>query len=697
MKNTLTWITWLSLSAVSPFALAVGLGQANVSSYLDAPLDASIPLLESSDYTPDEIHVSVAEPTDFAAAGLEWTPLAASVRTRVQEQQGRRQVRLSSQQAMEEPWLELLLTIEYPGGQQAHDVTLLFDPQGYAQTASTAQVAAATAQNTTATMPAVATSPTTPPRVSEPDKGRSAYVGSGDTLWGVAERVKPAQSSVQQMMVALLEANPDIFPTGNIHDMRAGQTLRIPDRERILAYSHRDADAAIKAMNEAWRARRNGTLQATPFPENEAVAVSDIAVDATQTLHEEGDEASVEESGEASSTFKPDSALAAGGTEPSEPDADEPKINDQAVLEEATNEPEALTRAELTEQLRLSQTTLQQVLEERALMRAELNELRGEVASLTQALSEALTAREQGPAPRAASMGEDQSVSALMARYQWPLALVAIALLVALLVWLRKRREETWEDSSFAEPVVKPAVSPRATAEARVMHEAAPVIYPAQSNDADVDAQQNGTEKKTAIKEEHEFETKPEFNKPVTQSVSSLNPDQWLVNDQEQAFEYEGTLSYEKSYEKSQAAGLAEQGRRQRLGLEVNRSENVSLSPPPSAVSMRQMLASLNADLGPTEREAAVQVQPTELGYEASDDARHRSVDYHPPSLNGAVKSSVEQRGENLLQPTVEFTTESPPPTVKKPRRPIEEEWEIEEVAFKPRGLDNSEPSKSSK
>ena len=697
MKNTLTWITWLSLSAVSPFALAVGLGQANVSSYLDAPLDASIPLLESRDYAPDDIRVSIAEPSDFAAAGLEWTPLAASVRARVQEQQGRRQVRLSSQQAMEEPWLELLLTIEYPGGQQAHDVTLLFDPQGYAQTASTVQVATATAQNTTAAMPTVAANPTTPPRVNEPDKDRSAYVGSGDTLWGVAERVKPPQSSVQQMMVALLEANPDIFPSGNIHDMRAGQTLRIPDRERILAHSHRDADAAIKAMNEAWRARRNSTLQATPLPENEAVAVSDIAVDATQTLHEEGDEASVEESGEASSTVKPDNALAAGGTEPSELDADEPKINDQAVLEEATNEPEALTRAELTEQLRLSQTTLQQVLEERALMRAELNELRGEVASLTQALSEALTAREQEPAPLAASMGEDESVSALMTRYQWPLALVAIALLVALLVWLRKRREETWEDTSFAEPVVKPAVTPRATAEAKVRHEAAPVIYPAQSNDADVDAQQNGTEKKTAIKEEHEFETKPEFNKPVTQSVSSLNPDQWLVNDQEQALEYEGTLSYEKSYEKSQAAGLAEQGRRQRLGLEVNRSENVSLAPPPSPVSMRQMLASLNADLGPTEREATVHVQPTESGYEESGNAGDRSVDYHPPSLSGAVNSSVEQRSENLLQPTVEFTTESPPPTVKKPRRPIEEEWEIEEVAFKPRGLDNSEPSKSSK
>ena len=124
MKKTLTWITWLSLSAVSPFALAVGLGQASVGSYLNAPLNASIPLLESSDYALDDIRVSVAEPEDFAAAGLEWTPLAASVRAQIVEQQGQRQVRLSSGQTMQEPWLDLLLAVEFPGGQQFRDITL---------------------------------------------------------------------------------------------------------------------------------------------------------------------------------------------------------------------------------------------------------------------------------------------------------------------------------------------------------------------------------------------------------------------------------------------------------------------------------------------------------------------------------------------------------------------------------------------
>ncbi|UZH08167.1 MULTISPECIES: hypothetical protein [unclassified Halomonas] len=52
------------------------------------------------------------------------------------------------------------------------------------------------------------------------------------------------------------------------------------------------------------------------------------------------------------------------------------------------------------------------------------------------------------------------------------------------------------------------------------------------------------------------------------------------------------------------------------------------------------------------------------------------------------------------MQPTVEFSSEPQGASVspaKQPRRPIEEEWDIEEVAFKPLGLDNSDPSKSSK
>lgn len=688
MKKTLTWITWLSLSAVSPFALAVGLGQASVGSYLNAPLNASIPLLESSDYALDDIQVSVAEPADFAAAGLEWTPLAASVRAQIVEQQGLRQVRLSSVQTMQEPWLDLLLAVEFPGGQQFRDITLLFDPQGYSQQAQSAAPNAVPTTSNAATPSVVEARSAAPPVVSERGNGSSAYVGSGDTLWGVAERLKPSQASVQQMMVALLEANPDVFPSGNINDMRAGQTLSVPDIERILARSHLDADAAMKAMNEAWRARRNGSLEAVSLPDVEADTVSNIAIAAAQTL-------------EATGATGPDSALAAGGAEPNEREASEPAVNDPTALEEAADEPEALTRAELTEQLRLSQATLQQVMEERVLMRAELNGLRSEVASLTQALSDALAAQEQSPEPYIASMDEmgNPGVAALVERYQWPLALAAIALLLGVLVWLRKRREEAWENVPLTEPVTKPIVTPgtapkpaskatpEATSKIAPIPDAVPVAYPIQANNDDVEEPHQQSEPQVATEDE------PEIS--YASSASTANPDQWLIDEQAQTPEQDDMLhyenSYENSYEKSQASGLAEQGRQRRLGLHVapdNGADHLSLAPPLSPVPMRLLLASLNADLKSAE--------PAKR----SEDAEHRFIDYHPPTLMNTLSSQEDLRRETPMQPTVEFASQldaEPVSPAKQPRRTIEEEWEIEEVAFKPRGLDNSEPSKSSK
>lgn len=697
MKKTLAWMTWLSLSAVSPAALAVGLGQATVSSYLDAPLEAAVPLLESSGYSLGDIRVSVADQADFAAAGLEWTPLAASVRADVVEHQGRRQVRLSSSQSVQDPWLDLLLAVEFPDGEQFSDLTLLFDPQEYAQQQPSSPPQSQAQGQSQSLVQAQAASPLQPQGRENSNAARngngSAYIGRGDTLWGVAERLKPAEASVQQMMMALLEANPTVFPAGNIHGMRAGQTLAVPDAQQVLARSRADAAAAIQAMNEAWRTRSNGAPSSVPETALEAdvtanvvadmvaAPVSEVAISAAQTVH------------------------------------------NRDIGTPERDQPEALTRRELTEQLRLSQTTLQQMLEERELMRAELNELRGEVTSLTRALSDALAALEQSsqsqsPEPLAASMGETQnsSVGDWILRYQWPLAVAAIGLLMGLLVWLRKRREETWEAEPFAEPVIKPTVSPSVTPKAAAMPEAVHVTYPEQSSESSVDESLNTSDQQPATPQhtpvhkptsETEPETQPNVDAPASSVVvDDIDTDQWLVEDQGETPSQNGASRYEKS----QASGLAEQGRQRRLGLHAvpaDGAENVSLAPPPSSMPMSQMLASVSADLPASSSTSAVDMQQTEKTSETSVDPGHRFIDYHPPVLNSTSSSTANSasssqeglRKETPMQPTIDFVSEphaEPLPPAKHPRRPIEEEWEIEEVAFKPRGLDNSDPSKSS-
>ncbi len=63
-----------------------------------------------------------------------------------------------------------------------------------------------------------------------------------DTLWSVAERARGGQSdvSVEQMMIAIYEANPQAFYKGNVYALMAGKMLKIPEREvvsKIIAKS----------------------------------------------------------------------------------------------------------------------------------------------------------------------------------------------------------------------------------------------------------------------------------------------------------------------------------------------------------------------------------------------------------------------------------------------------------------------------
>ncbi|SEK47785.1 FimV/HubP family polar landmark protein [Halomonas daqiaonensis] len=262
MKRKLTFAMLLSLSAASPLVLALGLGEPEVNSTLNAPLRASIPLTDTSGLEADLINVSVAGERAFSSAGLPRTPLAASVRMDVTRRQGRLVVDLTTERAVREPWIDLLLRFDWPGGQQLREVTLLLDPPDYDQLP--ALVPSSTSSRDVASSPSSsspASEPATRPvaRTSSNDSGDPARVRNGDTLWAVAGRLRPDSGiSRNQMMVALVEANPEVFPSGNINSMRAGFTLVVPPRDAITTRSPAEAERIVQAMNQAWANRGSG-------------------------------------------------------------------------------------------------------------------------------------------------------------------------------------------------------------------------------------------------------------------------------------------------------------------------------------------------------------------------------------------------------------------------------------------------------
>ncbi|MBB3229606.1 type IV pilus assembly protein FimV [Halomonas stenophila] len=421
MNRKLTLTMLLSLSAASPLALALGLGDVEVRSTLNAPLRASIPLTDAAGLQAGLLNATVADPGAFQAAGLTRTPLAASVHLEVSRRQGQLVLDLATERAVREPWLDLLLRFDWPGGRQLREVTLLLDPPDYASmpvligSSRPSRVTQAPSASTPASRRAAA--PSTPADPEDP-----ARVRRGDTLWAVAGRLRPDSGiSMNQMMLALVEANPEVFPTGNINQMRAGFTLVVPPREAIASRSSEAATDLVQAMNQAWANRGSGAPARVPLSaEAEPTAVAGAETPAAEAAPlAAGDEAAdsatrradAAASGPRLTLLTEAEAAAAGLGDGGGADAGDGGQGDgwQAAPRERLDPAVLATitgtgTGELSEDQRLlrlerrwqdNRDALAAVQAERDALEAEVGDLRGELAALRRRV-EALTAGGSG-------------------------------------------------------------------------------------------------------------------------------------------------------------------------------------------------------------------------------------------------------------------------------------------------------------
>ena len=100
-----------------------------------------------------------------------------------------------------------------------------------------------------------------------PAPGKVGPIAPGQTLWSIANQVRPDPAvSINQMMVALLRANPDAFAQDNINLLKRGSVLRVPGQEEVGRLSEDEAAALVSQQAAAWRMPR----QAVPQPAESA-------------------------------------------------------------------------------------------------------------------------------------------------------------------------------------------------------------------------------------------------------------------------------------------------------------------------------------------------------------------------------------------------------------------------------------------
>lgn len=199
-------------------------------------------------------------------------------------------IKLSSREALKEPFLGLLLEVSWPKGSLYREFSVLVDPPEVYEQATVPVVNLPERFDTPPVYPspgetAVSDSPRKIRRSTE-DTDSYGPTTRRDTLWKIAEQTgRQYGVSVEQMMIALYRENPRAFFKENINALKAGKTLKIPPQEAIVKLSRKQALAEYDRQTEIWKNR------SAPAPVETAQATSqetdekrDQAIDNQLTL-----------------------------------------------------------------------------------------------------------------------------------------------------------------------------------------------------------------------------------------------------------------------------------------------------------------------------------------------------------------------------------------------------------------------------
>lgn len=255
---------------------AAGLGKLNTQSALGEPLRAEIEVIA----TPEEIAsiaASIASEEAFAAQGVTRLGIHNQIKIDLAKSaNGKSVLKLRSAEPIKDPFLDLIIQMDWTGGQLQREYTVLLDPPTYKATEVNGD-AVAVASPTARAMSDVDSSSTVAKKVSTKKvkkykkradatpkvdvdvaaDAQSTTTKSGDSLSAIAKELQVEGVSLDQMLAGLYQANPDAFIKGNINRLKIGQIIKVPTKESLAAIDNNQAKQIVKVHSANWNAYRN--------------------------------------------------------------------------------------------------------------------------------------------------------------------------------------------------------------------------------------------------------------------------------------------------------------------------------------------------------------------------------------------------------------------------------------------------------
>lgn len=263
MNRSLKLSMLLALALGSSQAAALELGQIQVKSALGQPLLAEIPLTPETPAELQNLSARLASPEDFARAGISTGRPGIPLQFSVANVGERKVIRITSNVAINDPYLDLLVEVSSATGKSVREYAILLDPPGGAQAAASAASSPAHSASSRATRTAGSTAPA--PRQPAAahavvtSDGKFGPVERGQTLSGIARLTTPPGADINQTMLALKQANPDAFYRDNINALKSGAVLRVPTSQEAQAMAVAAAVAEVRRQNSDWRSGGTAT------------------------------------------------------------------------------------------------------------------------------------------------------------------------------------------------------------------------------------------------------------------------------------------------------------------------------------------------------------------------------------------------------------------------------------------------------
>jgi pilus assembly protein FimV len=310
----------------STSVFALGVGDIELHSALNQPLNAEIRLLSATPAELQGLTVALAPETAFISAGVDRPGFLNQLRFKViQKSDGSHVIKVTSSQPIREPFLDFLVEVNWSSGRFVREYTVLLD----FPVLEGGKPAPITAPTVTAPPAKLSAPEKTPETTPEPDSESSADNTDGasaespteaiphdteaapvtrrkpvrqaplqetasdgsygptqraDTLWDIALKMRPdASVSVSQVMLALAKNNPQAFFGNNVNNLMAGYILRLPPTDEIRAIPQQDAIREVATQYQQWLNVQRGGMVVPSAPGNSATGETEGALPGQDT------------------------------------------------------------------------------------------------------------------------------------------------------------------------------------------------------------------------------------------------------------------------------------------------------------------------------------------------------------------------------------------------------------------------------